>query len=101
MPLAITAFYANAFPDQVVVQAREVDAYRQDTGYVAYLSVSILVVGLMIGGLLQAGTNAAREYERGTIKELLLAPVSPWAIQAGKVLGALALGVLSLRRTLA
>jgi ABC-type transport system involved in multi-copper enzyme maturation permease subunit len=95
VPLAITSFYASAFPDQVVVQAQEVDNYRQDTGYVAYLSVSILVVGLMLGGLLQAGTNAAREYERGTIKELLLAPASPWAIQAGKVLGALALNALS------
>lgn len=94
VPLAITSFYAAAFPAQVVVQAREVDSYRQDTGYVAYLSVSILVVGLMIGGLLQAGVNAAREYESGTIKELLLAPVSPWVIQAGKVLGALALNAL-------
>jgi ABC-2 type transport system permease protein len=101
VPLAITTFYASAFPDQVVVQAHEVDSYRQDTGYVAYLSVSILVVGLMIGGLLQAGTNAAREYERGTIKELLLAPVSPWAIQAGKVLGALAMNALSVLVVLA
>ncbi|MGI8912988.1 MAG: ABC transporter permease [Chloroflexota bacterium] len=95
VPLAITSFYAQAFPNQVVVQAQEIDNYRQDTGYIAYLSVSILVVGLMIGGLLQAGTNAAREYEQGTIKELLLAPASPWAIQTGKVLGALALNALS------
>ncbi|HEV7216382.1 MAG TPA: ABC transporter permease [Chloroflexota bacterium] len=101
VPLAITSFYTAAFPEQVVVQAREVDSYRQDTGYVAYLAVSILVVGLMIGGLLQAGTNAAREYERGTIKELLLAPVSPWVIQAGKVLGALAMNALGVLVVLA
>jgi ABC-2 type transport system permease protein len=45
-------------------------------------------VKVMLGGLLQAGSNAAREYEKGTIKELLLAPVSTWAIQLGKILGA-------------
>ncbi len=95
VPLAITSFYADAFPDQVVIRAQEVDAYRQDTGYIEYLSVSILVIGLMLGGLLMAGSAAAREYERGTIKELLLAPASGWAIEAGKVLGALALTALS------
>ena len=45
----------------------------------------------MLGGLLQAGSNAAREYEKGTIKELMLAPVSIWSIQLGKILGALVL----------
>lgn len=95
VPLAITSFYAAAFPNQVVVQAHEVDAYAQDTGYVQYLAVSILVIGVLLGGLLQASTGAAREYERGTITELLLAPVSPWAIQAGKILGALAVNALS------
>jgi ABC-type transport system involved in multi-copper enzyme maturation permease subunit len=49
----------------------------------------------MIGGLIQAGTNAAREYEKQTIKELLLAPASRWAIEAGKVLGAVLLSVAS------
>jgi len=54
-----------------------------------------VVVSLLIGGLLQAGANAAREYETGTIKELLLAPASRWAIEVGKLVGALALSVLS------
>jgi ABC-2 type transport system permease protein len=95
VPLAITSFYAQAFPDQVVVRAAESDVHPQDTGYVEYLSVSIVVVSLLIGGLLQAGANAAREYETGTIKELLLAPASRWAIEVGKLVGALALSVLS------
>ncbi len=95
VPLSITSFYASAFPNQVVIQAREVDVQPHDTGYVPYLSVSIVVVGIMLGGLLQAGTNAAREYESGTIKELLLAPASRWAIEAGKMLGALALNLLA------
>ncbi len=95
VPLAITSFYANAFPDQVVVKAHEIDTYSQDTGYVQYLVVSLMVVSVMLGGLLQGGSNAAREYEKGTIKELLLAPVSIWAIQIGKVIGALILNSLA------
>lgn len=95
VPLSITSFYAQAFPNQVVVRAAEIDLQARDTGYVEYLSVSILVIGLMVGGLLQAGSNAAREYERGTIKELLLSPASRWAIETGKVLGAVTLNLLS------
>ncbi|HET7148125.1 MAG TPA: ABC transporter permease [Candidatus Nitrosopolaris sp.] len=94
MPLAITSFYANAFPNLVVVKVHEFDTYPQDTGYVQYLVVSLMVVSVMLGGLLQAGSNAAREYEKGTIKELMLAPASPWAIQVGKILGALILNSL-------
>jgi ABC-type transport system involved in multi-copper enzyme maturation permease subunit len=95
VPLAITSFYAEAFPDQVVVHANEIDVQAHDTGYIEYLAVSIVVVSLLIGGLLQAGSNAAREYETGTIKELLLAPASRWAIEVGKVVAAMALNVLS------
>jgi len=95
VPLAITSFYANTFPNQVVIRAHEVDAYSHDTGYIQYLVVSLMVVSIMLGGLLQAGSNAAREYEKGTIKELMLAPASIWAIQIGKILGALLLNSLS------
>jgi ABC-type transport system involved in multi-copper enzyme maturation permease subunit len=95
VPLAITSFYAQTAPDQVVVHANEIDVQPHDTGYIEYLAVSILVVSLLIGGLLQAGSIAAREYETGTIKELLLAPANRWAIETGKVLAAMALNVLS------
>jgi len=95
VPLAITSFYAQAFPDQVVVHADEIDVQPHDTGYIEYLSVSIVVVSMLVGGLLQAGSNAAREYETGTIKELLMAPASRWAIELGKVLAALALNTAS------
>jgi ABC-2 type transport system permease protein len=95
VPLAITSFYAQAFPDQVVVQASEDDVHARDTDYIQYLSVSIVVISLLVGGLLQAGAAAAREYETGTIKELLLAPASRWAIEVGKLVGALALNAVS------
>jgi ABC-2 type transport system permease protein len=95
VPLAITSFYANAFPNQVVIRAHERDTYSHDTGYIQYLVVSLMVISIMLGGLLQAGANAAREYESGTIKELILSPARPWAIQLGKILGALVLNSLS------
>lgn len=95
VPLAITSFYANAFPNQVVIRAHEIDTYSHDTGYIQYLVVSLMVISIMLGGLLQAGANAAREYENGTIKELILSPARLWAIQLGKILGALVLNSLS------
>lgn len=95
VPLAITSFYANAFPNQVVIRAHEIDTYPHDTGYIQYLVVSLMVISIMLGGLLQAGANAAREYENGTIKELILSPTRLWAIQLGKILGALVLNSLS------
>src|SRR5213082_1362738 len=72
VPLSITTFYAKAFPDVVTVTPDERDLQPQDTDYIPYLSVSIVVIGLMIGGLLQSGTASAREWENETMKELLL-----------------------------
>ncbi|HLI07704.1 MAG TPA: ABC transporter permease [Ktedonobacteraceae bacterium] len=95
VPLSITTFYAKAFPDVVTITPAEHDFYSQDTDYVPYLAVSILVVGLMIGGLLQSGTASAREWEHETIKELLLSPASRWAIVAGKMLAACVMSLAS------
>ena len=87
VPLAITSFYASAFPDQVVVQAHEVDLQPQDTDYVPYLAVSIVVGAVLITGILQGSIVAAREYEANTIKELMLSPAPRWTLAAGKVIG--------------
>jgi ABC-2 type transport system permease protein len=89
VPLSITLFYAKAFPNVVTITTNETDFYPFDTDYVPYLAVSILVIGFLVGGLLQAGTGTAREWERETIKELLLAPASRWAILTGKMLASL------------
>ncbi len=49
----------------------------------------------MIGGLLQAGTSSAQEWENGTIKELLLSPAGRWQILMGKMLGAFLMSLAS------
>lgn len=95
VPLSITTFYAKAFPSVVTITTNETDQYPQDTDYIPYLSVSILVIGLMIGGLLQSGTSSAREWENETVKELLLSPAPRWAMLLGKMLGAFVLGIAS------
>ena len=93
IPLSITSFYAKAFPNLVDVTTRETDLYPHDTDYIPYLAVSILVIALMMGGTLQAGMASAREWEKETIKELLLSPASRLAIMLGKMLGALLVGL--------
>ena len=93
IPLSITSFYARAFPNLVSVTPHETDLYPQDTDYIPYLAVSILVIALMMGGLMQAGIASAREWENETIKELLLSPASRIAIMLGKMLGSFLVGL--------
>ena len=95
VPLSITLFDGKAFPHLVTITPREHDVYVQDTSYVQYLSVSVVVLALMVGGLMQAGVPAAREWEQATIKELLLSPAARSAIVVGKMLGALVMGLVS------
>jgi len=93
LPLSITSFYAKAEPSMVTITPQEIDAYPQDLGYIPYLAVPILVIGLMVGGMVQAGTAAAVEWERETVKELLLSPASLVAIVLGKMLAAFLIGL--------
>lgn len=93
IPLSITSFYAKAFPNLVSVTTDETDLYPHDTDYIPYLAVSILVIALMMGGTIQAGTASAKEWENETIKELLLSPASRMAIMLGKMLGAFLVGL--------
>jgi len=92
--LSITTLYARAFPTLVTIVPQEQDAYPQDTDYIPFLAVSILVISVMVTGLLQAGMGAAREWEKETIKEVLLAPTGVWPIVLGKMLGALVMGLV-------
>jgi ABC-2 type transport system permease protein len=93
--LSVTTFYAHQFPNQVSVVPQEDDAYTRQIDYIPFLSVSVLVIGLLVGGLLQSGTSAARDWELATIKELLLSPAPRWAIVVGKTLGSGVMGLLS------
>ena len=94
VPLSITTFYAKAFPHLVDITTSEHDFYVQDTDYIPYLTVSILVIALVVGALIQSGTAAAREWENATMKELLLSPASRSAMAIGKMLGAFVMSLV-------
>lgn len=95
LPLSITNFYTHAFPDVIQIIPKERDVYAHDTDFLPYLTVSILVVGLLFGSVIQAGVSAAVEWERSTIKEHLLSPARRWAILAGKMLGVFVINIFS------
>lgn len=94
MRLTETTFDANMFPGNLSIVAQEKNAYQQDTDYLPFLSISILVISLMVTGLLLSGMGSARELEMGTIKELLLAPSAAWMMISGKILGSFVLGLV-------
>jgi ABC-2 type transport system permease protein len=96
VPLSITIFYGKVFPHLVTVTMSEHDLHAQDTDYIPYLTVSIVVVALLVGGLLQAGVPAAAEWEQATIKEVLLSPASRFAVMVGKMAGALVIALASM-----
>jgi ABC-2 type transport system permease protein len=87
--LAVTTFAEQTVPAQVPMVMQEQDQYPRDLDYISFLSISALVIGVMVGGLLQAGSSAAREWEHSTMPELLLSPAPRTAIVVGKMLAAM------------
>lgn len=95
MPLATLNFYHSVFPTALPFGWKEVDSYTHNVTFLGYLAVSIQTVALLIGGLLFGGRGSAREWESGTMKELMLAPVRPWSVVFGKLLAAMTNGIAS------
>jgi ABC-2 type transport system permease protein len=100
VPTSIVGFYAHAFPHLVTVVPSEHDWYVRDTGYIQYIGVSVFVLALALGGAIQSGTSWAREWELGTMNELLLSPASRWSLIIGKMTGAFVMAFVSALVTL-
>jgi len=97
LPAAIVAFgRAHQFPG-IRVQMVEHDVMPRDTGYIPYLVVSALALDAMVIAGILGAMATAREWERGTVKLLRLAPASAGVVLAGKlaVAGAVAAGALA------
>ncbi len=99
--LAVTTFAQQAFPGQIPIVDEEHDQYPSTLDYIPFLSIAALVIGVMVGGLLQAGTVAAREWEDHTIAEIALSPASPLAIVLGKMLAAVLMSLAASSLSLA
>jgi len=95
MRLAVASFYQQAAPSEAPFTVAEADQYPRDTGYVQFLAMSIMVIGLLVAGMLQGGAAAAREFEERTMTGLVLSPVRLWQVLAGRVLGAMVVSLPS------
>ncbi len=97
LPDAITTYYAGlgrASPIRVTIAEHPLRRHTVQLYQYSVLPVIILIV--TVNGVIVAGMAAAGEWERRTIKELLLAPVSRVAVVAGKMLaGFLATSLLA------
>lgn len=104
LPDVVSAFLASgaAGPDPVHITVAETDLHSRDVSLVAFQMVAVLAVLLLQAGLVNAGLAAVREWQTGSVKELLLSPVPPIGVVVGKVVagviaadlvGALAIGV--------
>ena len=90
---SVTSFYANALPGRLHVVTRIHNTYPHPMGYIPFLSMSVVVIALMVSGLLQAGNAAAREFEQGTISEILMSPARQGLVLIGRMLGAFAISL--------
>jgi ABC-2 type transport system permease protein len=87
VPDVITQFYqAQGSQSPIKVALHEQDLRQRDVTAFQYNVVPLLVLLLLVNGLVNSSSAAAREWETLTIKELLLAPVARSAIIIGKVL---------------
>ncbi len=87
VPDAITQFYqaqGNASP--ILVTMHETNLRIRDVQLFQYDVLPTILLLLTISGLINGGLSTAREWERNTVKELLLSPAARGAIIAGKVL---------------
>ena len=81
-------------PNPVHITAAESDLHDQAAGFVGFQLIAVLVMLLMQAGLINAGLAAALEWRTGSVKELILAPVSSSTLVLGKVVaGAIAADV--------
>lgn len=95
LPLVELSFYGRRSAGALPLAISERDTYPGNVGFLDYLAVSILSVAILLGGLLIGGRSVAGEWERGTARELLLAPVPPWAVVAGKMAAGFVAGLSS------
>jgi ABC-2 type transport system permease protein len=89
VPDAITVYYdglGSASPLPITVQQRNLRP--RDVDLFQYEVVPLLTLLVTVCGLIASSAATAREFEWRSIKELLLAPVAPAAIIAGKILAA-------------
>lgn len=72
-----------------------------DPTMLGYISVGLLLFGVLYASMINTGLNVATEWNDRTIKNLLLAPVSRGALVTGKVVSGLGQSLISILLVLA
>lgn len=83
-------------PLQVLqTMTREQDVWRR-----SFIAAGALAVAVLVGASLNTAIMVAREWDRHTVKEIMLAPRAVWAAGIGKVLAGLAATAVNVLVTL-
>lgn len=90
LPMAVLRYYEATDARALPVTIDQTTTYPATTGFLDYIAVSVEVIALMLGGLIQGGMAMAGEWDTGTMTEVLLPGVPAWAVVTGKGLGAAA-----------
>lgn len=93
LPLAVLRYDQGHQAGRLPVTLQESDQYPQTVSFLGYIAVSVEAVALLLGGLMQGGLAMAREWESGTIQELLLPAAPAWAVITGKLAGSMVLAL--------
>lgn len=93
LSLAVALFERDHLPRAQSISWNIDYTYPHTVGFLPFLALSILSAALLLGGLLEGGLGMAREWEAGTIRELMLSPARPVTIVAGKLVAAFLLAL--------
>lgn len=87
--------YAEVLADPITVSAWEADISGRQLRWIDYMVPGTLGLVLLWSGLNHASVAIASERTKGTFQRMVIAPVSPTTVLAGKVVSCLAIVYLS------
>ncbi|MCW3986612.1 MAG: ABC transporter permease [Candidatus Bathyarchaeota archaeon] len=87
--------YAEVLADPITVSTIEADVSGRQLRWIDYMVPGTLGLVLLWSGLNHASVSIASERTKGTFQRMIIAPVSPVTVLAGKVVSCLAIVYLS------
>ena len=87
--------YAKVLADPIIVSTSEADVSGRPLRWIDYMVPGTLGLVLLWSGLNHASVAIASERTKGTFQRMVIAPVSPITVLAGKLISSLAIVYLS------
>ena len=87
LPDILTTFVNSgaAGKNPLHIQVQEHDLHGKDASFVGFNMIAVVVMLILQAGIVNAGLAAVREWETGSVKELLMSPARPLTMIVGKV----------------